>query len=285
MRTAYLVWRALGNVFRDGFVHAGNLAYLSLTTIFPLFILLTAIAGVLGRTEDGQQAVAGFLQTLPRDVAEPLAPAITSVLSTQTAGVLTFGALVAIWSVSGFIETLRDLIRRPHGLDTAPPIWKTRLLSAGVALGAILLALFAFASQVLLTVAMQVVDRFFPLAEELLSLLDLSRLVPPVLLFLSLWGLFRALRPREVKHAIEWPGALAVTVVWMGATLLLPLLLGNVANFSVTYGALAGVIVALLFFYVVGFGFVFGAELNAALSKRKAIALQRLPGMMFGKPR
>jgi membrane protein len=57
-------------VFRDGFVHAGNIAYLSLTTLFPLFILFTAIAAMFGRTESGNAALAGFIETLPRDVAE-----------------------------------------------------------------------------------------------------------------------------------------------------------------------------------------------------------------------
>lgn len=281
MSTPFLLWRMVRNVFRDGFVHAGNLAYLSLTTIFPLFILIAAIAGALGRTADGQRAVAVFLRTVPLDVAQPLAPAINAVVAGQSAGALTFGAVVALWSVGGFIETLRDLIRRPHGLSGAPAAWKTRLLSLGLALATILLALVAFASQLLLTVALQVVTRLFPLADGMIQWLGLSRLAPPVLLFLSLWGLFRALRPREVRYPTDWPGALVVTTVWMGATLLLPLILGNFANFSLTYGALAGVMVALLFFYVVGFGFVLGAELNATLAQRKSLALQRLPGMRF----
>ena len=55
-------------VWADGFTHAGNLAYLSLLTLFPFFIVLATVAGSLGRTEDGMHAISAFLRTLPPDV-------------------------------------------------------------------------------------------------------------------------------------------------------------------------------------------------------------------------
>ena len=36
-------------VYSDGFIHAGNLAYLSLMTLFPFFIVAAAVASVFGR--------------------------------------------------------------------------------------------------------------------------------------------------------------------------------------------------------------------------------------------
>jgi membrane protein len=60
--------------------------------------------------------------------------------------------------------------------------------------------------------------------------------------------------------------------------MLLPLVLSNFANYSVTYGSLAGVIVALLFFYIIGLGLVVGAHLNAALAltpRERALAAAR----------
>src|SRR4028118_1992728 len=59
-------------VYNDGFIHAGNLAYLALLALFPFFILAAAIANVLGQTESGAQTVATILSQLPPDVAETL---------------------------------------------------------------------------------------------------------------------------------------------------------------------------------------------------------------------
>ena len=57
--------RVAVGVYNDGFIHAGNLAYLSLLTVFPFFIVAVAIAKIFGRTEDGMAAVGAFLQTVP----------------------------------------------------------------------------------------------------------------------------------------------------------------------------------------------------------------------------
>src|ERR687885_2251518 len=52
-------------VYTDGFIHAGNLAYLALMTVFPFIIVAAAVAHLLGQTEGGVQAVRALLQTMP----------------------------------------------------------------------------------------------------------------------------------------------------------------------------------------------------------------------------
>ncbi len=52
-------------VYSDGFIHAGNLAYLALLTLFPFFILTAALAQFFGRAPDTMRARGHVLQTLP----------------------------------------------------------------------------------------------------------------------------------------------------------------------------------------------------------------------------
>lgn len=47
----------------------------------------------------------------------------------------------------------------------------------------------------------------------------------------------------------------------------MPLILANMISYDLTYGSLAGVMLALMFFWVIGFGVVVGAHLNAALAE------------------
>ena len=95
-----------------------------------------------------------------------------------------------------------------------------------------------------------------------------SRGVSGLGLFLAIYMLFYSLTPskyRRLKQCPKWPGALFTTLWWIAVTLALPPLLASLFSYDVTYGSLAGVMVALFFFYLVGLGMVIGAELNAAL--------------------
>ena len=65
----------------------------------------------------------------------------------------------------------------------------------------------------------------------------------------------------------KWPGALLVTVWWVAVTNALPPVLRSFFSYDLTYGSLAGIMIALFFFWLVGLGMVVGAELNAALAE------------------
>jgi len=134
----------------------------------------------------------------------------------------------------------------------------------------------AFAASAALTIAHHVIAEWFPLAQGLLSTLGLYRLVPAVTLFFTFYTLFFVLTPSRYRKrgCRKWPGALLITAWWLATVELLPVALGLVGGYSMTYGSLAGVMIALLFFFVIGLGVVMGAELNAALAEGGATALK-----------
>ncbi|MEO7564816.1 MAG: ribonuclease BN, partial [Sphingomicrobium sp.] len=75
-----VIKRVLTGVWADGFIHAGNLAYLSLLALFPFFILAAAMAHLFGQSEDAQLTVFNVLRRLPPDVAATLREPINEVL-------------------------------------------------------------------------------------------------------------------------------------------------------------------------------------------------------------
>ncbi|WP_419815186.1 YihY/virulence factor BrkB family protein [Glacieibacterium sp.] len=264
-----IIKRTTAGSWTNGFVHAGNIAYLSLLTLFPFFIVVASFAGGFGRTEDGLAAVHTFLRTLPKDVAGLIAKPIAEVIKARSSnGLLTFGVLVTLWTVSGFIETIRDIIRKSYEAVSSMPVWRYRIASILLIIGAVVLMLIAFIAQVILTGVEEFVAQVFPTASGWLHLLGFGRLAPALALFVALYLIFYSLTPKRYRNGTcpIWPGALLTMVVWIGTTMLLPLILSQFGGYSLTYGSLAGVIVALLFFYIIGFGLVFGAHLNAALA-------------------
>ena len=64
----------------------------------------------------------------------------------------------------------------------------------------------------------------------------------------------------------KWPGVAFVTIWSIAVTAALPPVLRIFFTYSLTYGSLAGIMIALFFFWLIGLGMVIGAEFNAALA-------------------
>ena len=271
-----VVKRVAIGVYNDGFIHAGNLAYLAILALFPFFILAAAIAHLLGQNQDAQLTVFNILRRLPPDVADTLREPIQEVLQARTGPLLWFGALVGLWTAASFIETIRDILRRCYGVKFCAPFWEYRLGSMLLILGAVILLMVAFAASAALTLAHHVIAEWFPLAQGLASTLGIYRLVPAATLFFTFYVLFFVLTPSRYRKrgCHKWPGALLITAWWLATVELLPVALGFVGGYDLTYGSLAGVMISLIFFFIVGLGVVIGAELNAALAESGATALK-----------
>lgn len=261
--------RVADGVYAEGFIHAGNLAFMALLALFPFFIVLAAIAQSLGRTEDGLQAVAIFLQNVPPSVATALEDPIASVLSARTGNLLWIGAAVGLWTTASFIETVREILRRAYGTPYGRPFYEYRLFSIGLIIISVALALLAFALQFVMTGVEQFIYRLVPLLEEYRIFVSLSRLVPAFVIFLGFYLVFWSLTPRQYRARCypKWPGALLVTAWWLGTTALMPVILENLISYDLTYGSLAGFMLSMMFFFVIGFGVVVAAYLNAALAE------------------
>ncbi|MET4896280.1 YihY/virulence factor BrkB family protein [Sphingomonadaceae bacterium jetA1] len=269
--------RTVVGVFNDGFIHAGNLAYLALMTVFPFFITTAALLSLFGQSDETQRAVESFLLVLPPDVSGLLRKPIADVLAARTGSLLWLGGLVGLWTVGGFIETIRDIFYRAYGVKATSPFWKSRLSSTLVIIASVVIALLSFLVAGILTAAEQFIYRLVPFAQDVAGWVGLSRFIPGVVMFGALYMLFYSVTPSAYRDSDcrKWPGALFTAVWWVSMTALLPLALSQLGGYDLTYGSLAGVVVMLLFFYLIGLGLVFGAHLNAALAEPPEPALER----------
>lgn len=273
-----VVRRVLVGTYFDGFIHAGNLAYLALIALFPFFITATAVMSAFGQTEEGLHALEVVLAVMPPSVGATLDAPVREVLSARTGPLLWLGALVGLWTVGSLIETIRDILRRAYGTTARKSFFHYRLYSILIIVGAVLVLLLSFSLQVVTVGVQQFIERLLPADYAGWSAIGVSRLVSGVGLFLSLYLLFLSLTPQVYRSRAypKWPGALLTTLWWIGVTLALPPLLAGLLSYDLTYGSLAGVMVVLFFFYLIGLGVVIGAELNAALAESPEEAGNRI---------
>ena len=261
-RTAY-------GTYNDGFIHAGNLAYLAMLAIFPFFILGAAVFELVGGRDRAVELVDTVLLAMPPTVERVIEPVANDVMAAREGWLLWLGAAIALWTVSSLIETIRDILRRAYGTKPSHAFWKYRLVSAGISLGAVVLLMVSLFAQVAIGAAQQVIDARLPQLNEAIGTLRLSRIVPGLGLAGSLYLLFYTLTPSEYRSRRypKWPGAMVTALWWIGVTTALPPILRSFFAYNLTYGSLAGIMIALFFFWLVGLGLVIGAELNAALAE------------------
>ena len=264
-----VIARVWTGVYNDGFIHAGNLAYMSIIAIFPFFIVGAAIFSVIGDPSQRGASISAVLSALPPVVAKVIEPAARSVIEARSGWLLWAGGLVGLWTVGSLVETIRDVLRRAYGTSATQAFWRYRLISTGVILASVVMLIAGLIAQVMLGSAGSVIDSNAPQFAEALHGLGLMRVVPGAMLFVSLYLLFYALTPGAYRRwqYPKWPGALFVALWWVAVSLALPVMLRFVFKYDLTYGPLAGIMIALFFFWLVGLGMVVGAELNAALAE------------------
>lgn len=253
----------------EGAVMAGYLAFLSLLAIFPFFIFLTALAGEIGQSEQGLEAIDQLLDALPPDVASVLSKPIAQVVKGASGSVLTFGAIVAIWTAASGMEAARTAVRRAYLRRATRPVWSRRLESMGLIILAAILMLIGMFIQVLGPAIWEGVNEVVQLPTIFERLWEWLRFgLSPLALYMAIYGLYFALTPRHIQpRKYRAPGALLALVIWMATATGLSIYLRYFGNYDVTYGSLAGVMITMLFLFIVGIGFVMGAELNAALTR------------------
>ncbi len=269
LRSLEVLRRVWTGVVHDGTIHAGNFAYMVLIALFPFFITGAALFSLLGEANDRTAAVNTVLMAMPPDVANVLSPVAHAVIEARTGGLLWIGGLVGLWTVGSLVETIRDILRRAYGTKLVHAFWRYRLMSTGLIIASVVLILVSIAAQVVIGTVLEAVTALLPKATDLIATLALYRVIPALVLFGSLWLLFISLTPRAYKSRIypKWPGALFVTLWWLAVTTVLPKLLRHMFVYDLTYGSLAGVMITLFFFWLIGLGMVVGAELNAALAE------------------
>jgi membrane protein len=260
--------RIWAGVYHDGFVHAGNFAYMALLSLFPFFIAATAIVSIMGEQSQREELIDAILNALPRSVGNAIGPVARDVAAAREGWLLWVGGAVGLWTASSLVETIRDILNRSYGTVPTRAFWQYRIDSIGVIFASVILLLLALGAQVAITAVEHFLYAFFPRLDSVLEGLFVSRLITAGVLFAATLGLFRALTPGQYQSSAypKWPGPLFIAAWWTVLIEALPFVLARFFSYDLTYGSLAGVMIALFFFWLVGFGVVVGASLNAALA-------------------
>ena len=253
----------------DGWAISSHIALSTLTSMFPFLIFLTALAGFFGSKDLADQAVNLLLESWPKRVAEPLAIEIHSVLTQSHSGLVTIGAVLALYFSSSGIEALRVGLNRAYDVKEMRPWWLLRIESvAYVLVGATALLVLAF----LVVLAPLIWDAMIDVAPGLSPLWPSFVLmrygVTAVVLTVALVIAHKWLPAERHSFREIVPGIVLTLVLSIGFGVAFGYYLSQFTrNYVSTYAGLASVMIALVFLYALASIFVFGGELNATICR------------------
>ena len=256
---------------QDGWAIASHIALSALTSLFPFLIFVTAMAGFLGSQSLADEVAKLVFSAWPPVVAQPIAGELHDVLAAPRGGLLTVGAILALYFSSGAVEAARVGLNRAYGLVESRPWWLLRLeLTAYVVVAAIALLALAFLV-VLGPLAWASVLRFAPELAPLRVVVTVARLaIAALLMAISLFIAHRWL-PKGRRRVIDIAPGIALTFICCIAfgEVFGAYLSEFARNYVSTYAGLASVMTALVFLYSMAAIFVYGGELNAAIMRTR----------------
>lgn len=253
----------------DGWAVASHIAMTTLMSMFPFLIFVTALAGFLGSKDLADMAASLLLQTWPEEVSGPIARELHSVLTQSRSGLITFGAVLALYFASSGVEAIRTGLNRAYAVRDKRPWWKLRIESVGfVLLGAVALLALAFLV-VLGPLIWSGVEDNLPSLRSLAGAVTVARYGLTVAVLALVLVIAHKWLPAERHSLMQVMPGVALTIV-----LSLTFAVGFAAylaqfarNYVTTYAGIASVMVALVFLYALASIFVYGGELNAAICR------------------
>ncbi|HEY7139134.1 MAG TPA: YihY/virulence factor BrkB family protein [Methylomirabilota bacterium] len=250
----------------NGLGLAAQLAYYFFFSLFPALLVGIALASFFPLEHFLDRIVSTIGGVVPGDIIAIVQDQILKISQGNSGGILTFGLAVAIWSSSAAMMGLIDALNRAYDIDEARPWWRVRLLALVLTLALAAFILIAFA---LVLIGPAVADH---LAQEMglgpAFAWTWKVLQWPVVLALVAVaaGIVYYFAP-DAEQAWVWvtPGSLLTTVLWLLASLGFKYYVTTFGAYTETYGAIGGVMVLLLWFYISGLVMLLGAELNAEI--------------------
>lgn len=255
----------------DTFGNAAQVAFYFSFSIFPLLLFLISLFGlVLESTDDFRLELFQYLRRImPITAYDLVFHTINEVMEKSSSGKLTLGILIALWSASAGLDSLRGALNEVYKLKETRPFWKTRPLSLLLTflLGLLIfiaLGIIFYGSQfivwLLATINLPIPSPFF---------LGVLKWVTVFAVLLLAFALVYNISPNRKKFQWQWitPGAIAGIFLWLLVSNGFRFYLQYFDTYSKTYGSLGAMIILMLWLYLTALVILVGAVINQILEE------------------
>lgn len=254
---------------------AAALTYFAVLALFPAVLAVVSVFGLFG---DAQAVVDEVMSVVARAAGDldlgQVESVVTELASQESAGLaLVAGLLLALWSASGYVAAFSRAMNRIYEIDEGRPFWKVRPILLLVTLVTLVLVAVALAAMALSGPVAAAIGDAVGLSDVTVAVWDIAKWPVVVALVALVIALLYWATPNVRQPRFRWisVGSFVALVVWALGTAGFAFYVANVGSYQRTYGALAGVIVFLLWLWITNNALLFGAELDAELERTREL--------------
>lgn len=253
---------------------AATLTYYGVLAIFPAIIALVSVLGLVGHSAT-QPLIDNLGKIAPGPARDIFTNAIQNLQRSQgTAGVVFIVGLAgALWSASSYVAAFMRASNAIYDVGEGRPIWKTVPVRLGVTLVLMVLLAVSAVAIVLTGGLAKQVGNLIGVGGSAVTVWDIAKW-PVLLLVVSLmFAILYYFSPNVRQPGFRWlsPGGVFAVLVWIIASAAFAFYVASFSSYNKTYGALAGVIVFLVWLWISNIAVLLGAEFNAELERGRRI--------------
>jgi membrane protein len=250
---------------------AGGVAFFGFLSIFPALIALVSLYGLVASPETVARQVEELSAQLPDSAAKLIGEQLEAIVANSSRALsigLVVSILAALWSASGGVSNLVTAVNIAYDEVEARNVVRLKLLSLALTIGAVVFVLVTFG----LVAVVPAVIEALPLGVVGTVLAQIARWVLLLAVFAGSLAVLYRLAPDRDAPRLSWVslGAVVVTVIWAAVSLGFALYVNNFGSYDKTYGAIAGVIVLMLWLYLTCYLVLLGAEINSEAEHQTA---------------
>jgi membrane protein len=253
---------------------AAALTYYAVLAIFPALLALVSILGLFGQAEATTGAVLDILRTMSPDAATNLEQPIAQLTSSGAAG-LTFviGLLGALWSASGYVGAFSRAMNRMYEVEEGRPFWKLRPVMLVITVVVILLVVLMALLLILSGPVAEAVGSAIGLGSTAVTVWNIAKWPVVVFFAVLMVAVLYYAAPNLKQPKFKWVsvGSMIALLVLAIATVGFSFYVANFGSYQQTYGAIAGVIIFLLWLWLANLSLLFGAEFDAELERGRQL--------------
>ncbi|MGO1882220.1 MAG: YihY/virulence factor BrkB family protein, partial [Staphylococcus equorum] len=250
---------------------SAQLSYYFMLSLFPMLLFLLSIVPVIGVEQSTIRDM--IKEHVPPDYAGQVSSIIGDIMSNASGSILSVGLILALWSASNGMTAIMNSFNVAYDVEDSRNFIVSKLFSVLFTLAMIIVLPIAL---ILPTFGEQIGSLLFGplgLGDQIKWIFNLVRVVLPLIIIFIAFMVLYTLAPNvKIKMKSVIPGAIFATIVFLGGSFLFGIYISNFANYSKTYGSIAGIIILMLWLYITGFIIIIGAEINAIIHQRKVVA-------------
>lgn len=254
---------------------AAALTYFAVLSLFPAILALISVIGLFG---DPQQTTSALLQIVsgfaPAETVNTVSGTVEELASAPAAGLtLVLGLATALWSASGYVGAFGRAMNRVYEVDEGRPFVKLRGTMLVVTLLAVVIVAILAGMLVLSGPVAEAVGGLIGLSGVFLAVWDIAKWPVMVGLIIVIIAVLYYATPNVKQPKFKWMslGSGIALFIFLLASLGFGFYVGNFGNYNKTYGALGGVIVMLLWLWILNMSLLFGAEFDAEMERGRQL--------------